>query len=81
MSGTLHPVLQAVRTPDGRRRFYPPGEHPVTARLRRDIAALEALPESTQRDEALEWARYQNTIFEEGESIAKHEYMSRATAR
>ena len=67
----LNPVLERMRDPFGRRRFFPPGAHPVTARLRAYIKTLEAFPPSDARDQSLEHVQAQHAMFEEGESLAK----------
>lgn len=63
---SLDPLLAELRLLDGRRRYYPPGQHPATARLREHLRLLQhhrealvrALAEETERayvviDEAL----------------------------
>lgn len=74
----LDPVLKRIRDPLGRRRFYAPGSHPVTARLREEIRKLESLPSSEEVDAALAHLRNQVAMFEEGESLAKQAVIRRA---
>lgn len=73
---SLHPILEAAAaTPFGGRRFYEPGQHPATHRLRQHLEALRKLPPSLDRNAALEYAKTQIAAFEEGESIAKADHL------
>lgn len=72
----LDPALEAAtRNQWGDRRFYPPGQHPATLRLRRHRELLALLPENADRDLMLERADAELARFEEGESIAKADYL------
>ena len=62
----------------GAPRFYTAGQHPATYRIRAQIDKLETLPPSPERDEALSYHREQLACFEEGESIAKADFLRRA---
>jgi hypothetical protein len=68
-------ILAAATNLDGTRRFYPPYEHPATAQLGEYITRLETLPESDEREQALEHARQQMARFEYGEDRAKRDYL------
>lgn len=71
MNGSLHPLVEGVLTVDGRRRYYPPGQHPASWQVRRHRELVMRLPESTHRDELLAWIDDQLAAFEECETTAK----------
>jgi hypothetical protein len=80
-------VLDEARTPYGTRRFYPPGQHPATARLRAELAHLKKLQDTTllgllgepsELEKAIDWMERQLAVFEAGEDRAKRDYIKRA---
>lgn len=73
----MDPALTLVVDPMGTRRFFPPGAHPAFARHRRMAAQLDRLPQSPMRDEALAYHRNFLANAEEGESLAKHDWLRR----
>ncbi len=79
---SMHPLLSEATDPLGRPRFYEPFEHPATARLRAEIAKLEAWElsygETKETREALDWLRRKLLSFEEGEWVAKAHYVQEA---
>lgn len=68
---TLDPRLAALRRDplSNAPRYYAPGQHPATLRLRRSVAMLEAIGQGDH--EAARFARDEIARFEEGESEAK----------
>lgn len=82
----LDPALVAAkRSPFGERWFYPPGQHPATKRQRDHLAMLQRLREklvaigqpTTDCDALIDYAQGLLASFEEGESIAKADYLHR----
>jgi hypothetical protein len=67
--------LKQARDPLGRQLFYPPGSHPATARLRASRDRLLALPETHERNAALEHHKRELARFEALESEAKLLYV------
>lgn len=74
-------LLIEAKGPFGERRFYPPGKHPALFRYFEQIERLELLPTSQVVNEALAYHRNQVALFEEGESLAKAEYLRAKTRR
>jgi hypothetical protein len=70
-------LLAAATNQDGSRRFYPPNEHPATAQLRAQIEKLEAIPESEERNQALNYCRAELAKFERVEGNAERKYLRR----
>ncbi len=66
---TLDERLEELRGADGTRRFYPPGQHPATARLRQQIAKMEFV--GFGDTDFARYARDRLALFEELESEAK----------
>jgi hypothetical protein len=73
------PLLQTVTNLDGSRRFYPPGQHPATYRLREWRERLLLLPVSGVRDESLAVIDTQLSLFEQGENEAKRAHLRMLT--
>lgn len=73
----MHPVLSDARRLDGGPLFYPPGQHPATARYRAHLARLRECPPSRNRNMVMEHVETELAAFEEGESIAKAVYLQR----
>lgn len=75
----MDPLLEVLKDAQGRPRFYPPGQHPGTARLRAYLVKLEELHKdivdagatSTDAEEAINYVKDQIAIFEQGESEDK----------
>jgi hypothetical protein len=68
-------TLSEARNLDGSQRFFPADEHPATYRLRRHREALDALPETPEREAALAHIDRQLAAFERGEDRAKRDYL------
>lgn len=72
MSG-LDPILEAARTPDGQRRFFPAGQHPASAKGRLQLERFAEM--------GIEWCPLANelrrrlAVFEELESERKADYL------
>ena len=74
---SLGQLLAEARDPAGLPRFYPRGQHPATAQWREQLTQLEALPDSPERDTALDYTREILAKFEIGEDRAKRDYLDR----
>lgn len=68
-------LLREARNLDGSRRFYPPGLHLATHRYREHWTRLSLLPESPERDEAMQHIERELAKFEKGEDEAKRQYL------
>jgi hypothetical protein len=73
-------ILAEARDPLGRRRFYPPGEHPATARWRKQLAWYreQGLDDSHPM---IAYILRTLAVFELGEERAKREYLAAAMRR
>ena len=71
----MDPVLEAARSPDGSKRFYPPGEHPAVYKWRISLKRIEEMG----LGDSPEAHSIRNKIaeFEDGESVAKVNYLMR----
>jgi hypothetical protein len=72
--------LVAMTDPFGRRRFYPPGQHPAIRRWVAERKHIASLPESPERDKALAYIEDNIALFEQGESETKALYVSHLNA-
>lgn len=72
----LDPILAAATLPDGSQRFWPPGQHPALARWRTCLEEMR--PFCSEEHPQVVHARALIAEFEEGESIAKADYLRRA---
>jgi len=78
--------LYSVRDHMGHKRFYPPGEHPATARLRTELERAKDLNDRmlpgifgkpTDVERAIDYMEERLAIFDAGDRRAKRDYLAR----
>lgn len=68
-------LLAGAKNPDGSPRFYRLGQHPATYRCRRYRAQLVVLPETPEREQALDYIDRTLATFDKGEDEAMRLYL------
>lgn len=76
----MDPLLERARSPFGEKRFFAPGSHPATARMREHLRLLELYPDSPEVRKTRDHLGTKIAAFEEGESLAKHDFLRAISA-
>jgi hypothetical protein len=80
--------LYSVRDHMGRKRFWPAGEHPATAKLRAELERAKDLNDRmlpglfgkpTEVERAIDYMEEQLAVFDAGDRRAKRDYIARVT--